>query len=115
MEPVPVSVVVVSRARPRWLARCLTGIARADHRPFEVVVVACPAGCEAVRAHPKADEIKLVAYDQDNISAARNRGIAALPARSSLSSTMTRCRNPPGCLGSPRLSSTRRSRLSAGT
>ena len=77
MEPVPVSVVVVSRARPRWLARCLTGIAQLDHRPFEVVVVACPAGCEAVRAHPKADEIKLVAYDQDNISAARNRGIAA--------------------------------------
>ncbi|MHA6326321.1 glycosyltransferase family 2 protein [Roseivivax sp. CAU 1753] len=77
MEPLPVSVVVVSRDRPAALARCLTGLAQLDHPPFEVVVVACPAGLDAVRAHPRADEVKTVAYDQPNISAARNRGIAA--------------------------------------
>ncbi|SIS54403.1 hypothetical protein SAMN05421759_101321 [Roseivivax lentus] len=73
----PVSVVVVSRDRPEALARCITGLAQLDHAPFEVVVVACPAGLSAIAAHPKADEIKTVAYDLPNISAARNRGIAA--------------------------------------
>ncbi|QFS84535.1 Putative glycosyltransferase EpsH [Roseivivax sp. THAF40] len=73
----PVSIVVVSRDRPAALARCITGLAQLDHAPFEVVVVACHDGLAAIEAHPKAAEIKTVAYDLPNISAARNRGIAA--------------------------------------
>ncbi|MHA7875660.1 glycosyltransferase family 2 protein [Roseivivax sp.] len=77
MAALPVSVIVVSRGRPEALARCLTGLAQLDYAPLEVVVVACPAGLRAVEAHAKAAEVKGLEYDQPNISAARNRGIAA--------------------------------------
>lgn len=72
----PVSVIVVSRGRPDALNRCLTGLSQLDYAPFEVIVVACPAGTTAVRARNDAEHIKLVEYDHANISAARNLGIA---------------------------------------
>lgn len=72
----PVSVVVASRGRPAALRRCLTGIAQLDYAPYEVIVVACPEGAKAVAARGDADRIKLVRFDEANISAARNLGIA---------------------------------------
>ncbi len=72
-----VSVVVVSRGRPAALMRCLNGLAQLDYAPFELVVVACPAGADAVRARTDAGAIKLIGFDEANISAARNHGIAA--------------------------------------
>jgi len=68
-----VSVVVVSRGRPRALARCLEGLRQLYHRNFEVVVVADPGGMEVARDRP----IKAVAFDEANISVARNLGVAA--------------------------------------
>ncbi|SMX33758.1 Glycosyl transferase family 2 [Maliponia aquimaris] len=56
--------------------RCLTGVAQLDYAPFEVVVVACPAGSAAVAARPDSAQIRLVRFDEPNISAARNHGIA---------------------------------------
>ena len=76
MTSLPVSVVVVSRDRPALLLRCLTGLSQVQYRPFEIVVVADPAGCAAVKASPLAGSVKLVSYDAANISGARNVGIA---------------------------------------
>ncbi|MAM63481.1 glycosyltransferase [Maritimibacter sp. UBA3975] len=73
----PVSVVVVSRGRPALLARCLTGLAQLFHPNYEVVVVADPAGCDAVRRIGWHERIKLISFDEANISKARNLGIAA--------------------------------------
>ena len=69
----PVSVIVVSRHRPRALARCLLGLTQLDYPAVEVVVVADPLGLAVARDHP----VKRVGYDEANISAARNAGIAA--------------------------------------
>jgi GT2 family glycosyltransferase len=71
-----VSVVVVSRDRPDALRRCLTGLAQLQYEPFEIVVVADEAGCAAVGGSPHADLVKLIAFDQPNISEARNLGIS---------------------------------------
>jgi len=68
-----VSLVIVSRGRPAFLARCMTAVAHLDHPAFEVVVVADPAGLAAIGDRP----VKAVPFDQPNISAARNRGILA--------------------------------------
>lgn len=68
------SVVVVSRGRPGDLARCLGALAQQDHPGFEVVVVADPAGLAAVAATGLA--VKAVAFDEANISVARNLGLA---------------------------------------
>ncbi|MCR9124945.1 MAG: glycosyltransferase [Rhodobacteraceae bacterium] len=76
MQPPSVSVIVVSRGRPDRLTTCLAGIARVAYAPFEIVVVADPQGCAAVGRLAFADEIKLVPFDQPNISAARNAGVA---------------------------------------
>ncbi|MDF1856668.1 glycosyltransferase [Pseudooceanicola sp.] len=75
-EAPTVSIVVVSRGRPERLPICLLGLSRLLYAPYEIVVVAEPAGLAAVQATGLADEVKLVAYDEANISAARNRGIA---------------------------------------
>ncbi|SFE50704.1 glycosyltransferase family 2 protein [Roseivivax sediminis] len=77
MDAPRVSVVVVSHGRPRALSRCLIGLSQLDWPAVEVVVVACAAGCAAVRAHAAGAEVKLVEYNATNISSARNRGIAA--------------------------------------
>lgn len=72
----PVSVVIVSRQRPSELRLCLSAVARLAYPAFEVIVVADPAGLAAVEALPFSKMIKTVAFDEANISAARNRGVA---------------------------------------
>lgn len=67
-----VSVVIVSRHRPALLRRCLLGLTQQDTPGFEVVVVADPAGLAAAQGF----SVKTVGFDQPNISAARNLGIA---------------------------------------
>ncbi|WP_435257153.1 glycosyltransferase family 2 protein [Thioclava sp. FR2] len=66
------SVIVVSRHRPAALARCVTGLRQQLGVALEVVVVADSAGIAAVQA----DDLKLVTFDEANISAARNLGLA---------------------------------------
>ncbi len=73
MTALPVSVIVVSRGRPEALARCLRGIAAMDGGPFEVVVVADPAGIAAVA--PYAGRVKTATFDEANIARARNTGL----------------------------------------
>lgn len=73
---VPVSIVIVSRERPEALRRCLTGVEQLQYDPFEVIIVADPAGIDVAREMPFAGALKLVEFDRPNISAARNLGIA---------------------------------------
>jgi len=75
MTDLPVSVVIVSRGRPQSLTRTLTGILQLQYWNFEVVVVADPGSIAAARTLPFASELKLVPFDQPNISAARNLGL----------------------------------------
>ena len=76
MSQPTVSVVVVSRDRPSALTWCLTALSQVQYPAFEIVVVADPPGCDAVRASPFADLVKLVAFDRPNIAEARNLGIS---------------------------------------
>ena len=76
MNSPTVSVVVVSRDRPESLLWCLTALAGVQYAPFEIVVVADEAGCSALLETDFAPCVKLVRFDQANISAARNKGIA---------------------------------------
>lgn len=71
-----VSVVVVSRDRPSALMRCLDGLAQLDYPVFEIICVTCPAGAAALAGRPDVDHIKILTFDEANISAARNIGIA---------------------------------------
>ncbi len=73
MTPVAVSVIVVSRHRPAALLRCLQSLTQQDHPAFEVIVVADPAAIQQVVG--LALPIKRVAFDEANISAARNAGL----------------------------------------
>ena len=70
-----VSVIVVSRGRPKALLRCLTGLGQVLYPAFEIIVVADPAGMTALQPD-WAGRIKAVGFDQPNISAARNLGVA---------------------------------------
>lgn len=70
-----VSVVIVSRGRADALTRCLLGLSQLQYDPFEVVVVADPAGITAAEVTPFAAHLKLVPFDEANISAARNLGL----------------------------------------
>lgn len=72
-----VSIVIVSRHRPAALRRCLIAISQMDYDPYEVVIVADPASCTALRGVPQAAHAKLITYDEANISVARNLGIDA--------------------------------------
>ncbi len=78
-EPVALpqlSIVVVSRGRPRHLALCLAALACQNHPQFEVIVVA-----DSPSAGVCPDlSIKRITFDQANISDARNLGIAAAAA-----------------------------------
>ncbi len=76
MTDLPVSIVIVSRNRADALKRCLTGIAQLQYPTFEVVVVADPKGINAAENLPFADHLKLVPFDEANISAARNLGLS---------------------------------------
>lgn len=75
MSELTVSVIIVSRNRPEALRRCLLGVSQLQYRPFEVVIVACPAGIKVAEAADSLPDIKCVAFDEANISAARNLGI----------------------------------------
>lgn len=75
MTDLPVSVVVVSRARPGSLARTLKGISQLQYWNFEVIVVADPDGIEAAQTLDFSENLKLVPFDVPNISAARNMGL----------------------------------------
>ncbi|OUS19563.1 hypothetical protein A9Q95_14975 [Rhodobacterales bacterium 59_46_T64] len=73
--PPSVSVIIVSRARAAALRLCLTGVARLNYPSYEIILVADPEGLQVAQDMGLADEIKTVAYDTANISAARNLGI----------------------------------------
>ncbi len=64
---------MVSRHRPQALALCLQALTLQDHPAFEVVLVADP---QSLRVRPDLT-VRRVAFDEPNISAARNAGIAA--------------------------------------
>lgn len=70
------SVIVVSRHRPMALARCLTALRQQLDVTLEVIVVADPEAAEASRT----DDLKVVAYDEANISKARNLGLSQAAA-----------------------------------
>ena len=72
-----VSVVIVSRDRPKALLHCLLGLDQLFYQNFEVIVVADPKGATAVAGSGWADTVKLIEFDRPNISAARNLGIKA--------------------------------------
>ena len=72
-----VSVVIVSHGRPASLGICLTGVGQIDYPNFEIVIVADQSRIDAVNAHALGDQVKLVLFDEMNISAARNAGVAA--------------------------------------
>jgi GT2 family glycosyltransferase len=77
MTQLSASVVIVSRGRPEALGLCLTGCMQLHYDPFEIVVVADPAGVAAAQALPFASQIKIIGFDEANISLARNIGISA--------------------------------------
>ncbi|KPA23437.1 putative glycosyl transferase [Shimia sp. SK013] len=77
MTQPPVSVIVVSRGRPKALRRTLTGISQQVYAQFEVIVVTDAEGMEAVGFLDFGHQLKTVSFDEANISAARNLGIAA--------------------------------------
>ena len=75
MTDLPASIVIVSRGRPDALRRCLLGISQLQYPNFEVVVVADPDGIKVAQSMPFADDLKLLPFDEANISVARNIGI----------------------------------------
>ena len=68
------SVIIASRHRAEALARCITALRQQSYADLEAVVVADPAACAALAGQT---DLKLIPFDQPNISAARNLGIAA--------------------------------------
>jgi GT2 family glycosyltransferase len=75
MSDLTVSVIIVSRGRPDALRRCLTAVAQLQYRAFEVVVVACPEGVAVTEEADVLRDLKCIAFDEANISAARNIGL----------------------------------------
>lgn len=73
MTAARVSVIIVSRGRPDALRLCLTGVRQIAYPNFEVIVVADPAGVAVAQA---MDWVKVVPWDEANISTARNAGLA---------------------------------------
>ncbi|MES2433259.1 MAG: glycosyltransferase [Pseudomonadota bacterium] len=74
----PASVIVVSRHRAAALMRCIVALTQQDHPNFELIVVADP---EAIRqAETLSLPLKCVNFDEANISAARNAGLALAAA-----------------------------------
>ena len=76
MSDQTVSVIIVSRGRPDALRRCLIGVGQLQYRAFEVVVVACPEGIAVTEESETLADIKCIAFDEANISVARNLGLA---------------------------------------
>jgi len=71
-----VSVIVVSRGRPKLLQLCLKAISQLRYDKFELVVVADRAGLAAVKASELAELTKTVLFEEPNVATARNLGIA---------------------------------------
>ena len=76
MSTTTVSIIVVSRGRPTALSRCLTAISQLIYDPFEIVVVADSSGVAAVDDLAFSGRLKIVRFDDANISVARNLGLA---------------------------------------
>ncbi len=76
MSGPPVSVVVVSHARPEALRLCLLALQFQMYPDFEVIVVADKPGLAAVRRLDFADRVKTVENAQIGIARARNLGVA---------------------------------------
>ncbi|MEM8731301.1 MAG: glycosyltransferase [Pseudomonadota bacterium] len=74
-EPLPVSIVVVSRDRPEALARCVLGVSQLRYPNFELIIVCDKAGAVRLWSLPEAAQAKVLRFDEPNISAARNLGI----------------------------------------
>ena len=72
------SVIVVSRHRAAALQRCILALTQQDHPQFELIVVADPAAIAQVQG--LGLPLKCVVFDQANISAARNAGLALASA-----------------------------------
>jgi GT2 family glycosyltransferase len=75
MQASAASVIIVSRARPKALARCLLAVSQLMHSKFEIIVVSDIAGLDAVAELPFAERVKTTHFDEPNISMARNLGI----------------------------------------
>jgi GT2 family glycosyltransferase len=75
MNAPSVSVVVVSRGRADALTRCLLGLSQLQYDSFEIVVVADAGGVKAAEAMPFAKHLRLLPFEEANISAARNLGL----------------------------------------
>ncbi|MEM9524285.1 MAG: glycosyltransferase [Pseudomonadota bacterium] len=71
-----VSVIVVSHGRPALLLRCLQSLRYQYFENFEIVVVADRAGAAAIRASRFRAYVKLSQFEDQNISQARNLGLA---------------------------------------
>ena len=74
MTDTPVSVIVVSRHRTELLLQCLAALRLQDHPLMEVIVVADPAAAQDVAK--LGLPLKLAVFDEANIAAARNVGLA---------------------------------------
>ena len=72
MNVPPVSVVIVSRDRPDYLRRCLTGVLQLRYPNFEIVVAADRDSLGHVPGELPAGRIKTVQVDDANIALARN-------------------------------------------
>lgn len=81
MSEIATSIIIVSRGRPRALARCLLGVSQLNYQNFEVIVVADVAGLDALAELPFADKIKTAHFDEENISVARNLGLSLASGR----------------------------------
>lgn len=76
IAPSSASVVVVSRGRPAALCRCLRALTQQDHPRFEIVVIADAPGRFALAEAGFGRIVRQDAFEEANISAARNRGLA---------------------------------------
>ena len=74
------SVIIVSRHRPDELRRNLPAFRLQTHRNFELILVADPQGLAVARELNLADRMKLVEFDEANISATRNLGLVQAAA-----------------------------------
>jgi O-antigen biosynthesis protein len=67
------SVIIVSRHRAAALARAVCALRQQSAPDIELIVVADPAACAGLAGQ---GDVKIIPFDQPNISAARNLGIA---------------------------------------
>lgn len=70
------SVIIVSRDRGPSLRMTLTALKYQSFFPFEVIVVGDQAALDAVASAGVAEHVICVPFDEPNISAARNAGLA---------------------------------------